>query len=172
MPRFRSSRGMRSRGMRPVIQSFKKVLDFAPASRTVTTTHQFTMVDGVDSVAAGQTGVEDAAVPTGAVVKFIEIQFCISQLTSQAAYFWMTIQVKHSGQAVVPGRTVGGNPQRNQVYRQLMVVIGKDQNSNHVWKWKVPKRFTRVREGDKWVFTIESDVVHNSGTQVIYKFYR
>jgi len=172
MPRHYSRVMGRRNGMRPVIQSFKKVLDFAPASRTVTTTHQFNLVVGVDSVAAGQTTVSDANVPTGAMVKFIEVQYAISQLVSQAAYFWTTIQIRHAGQSVVSGRTVGGNAQRNQVFHQTHIVIGKDQNSNHVYKWKVPKGQQRVREGDTWQFTIESDVVHNSSIQAIYKFYR
>ncbi len=170
---YRSFRASRRRSMpRAVIQSFKKVINHAPASRTVTTVHQFPMVLGTDSVAAGQTSVTDTAVPTGSIVKYIEIQFNATNLTSQSAYFWATLQVKHSGQPIISGRLVGGSPQRNQIYRQLQFVIGLDQNSNHVWKWKVPKRFQRVREGDAWNFTLESDVVHNSAVQIIYKFYR
>ncbi len=164
--------GRRSGSPRSVVQSFKKVINHAPASRTATTIHVFNISTGVDSVAAGQTSVTDVNVPTGSIIKYVEIQYSISQLVSQAAYFWVTIQRLDSGQAQISGRTVGGNPQRNQVLKQLQLVVGKDQNSNHVWKFKVPKRFQRVREGSKWLLTIESDVVHNSAIQHIYKFYR
>ncbi len=171
---FRSFRGFRRRsgGMRPVIQSFKKVINHAPASRTVDTVHAFNIAAGVDSQAAGQTSVTDVNVPTGSIIKWVEIQFSASNLVSQAAYFWATLQIRHTGQSTVSGRLVGGNPQRNQIHRQLQFQLGQNQNSNHVWKWKVPKRIQRVREGDVLLFTLESDVVHNSGIQIIYKFYR
>ncbi len=171
MPRH-SFRGMRRSMPRIVIQSFKKVINHAPASRTVTTTHVFNIMAGVDSVTVGQTGPTDVNVPTGSVIDFVEIQFSISQLVTQAAYFWATIQRVHSGQNFQSGRVIGGNPQRNQVHRQLQFLVGKDQNSNHIWKWKVPRKYSRVREGDVWALTIESDVVHNSAVQHIYKFKR
>ncbi len=164
--------GRRSSMPRAVIQSFKKVINHAPASRTATTIHAFNISFGVDSVAAGQTSVTDVNVPTGSIIKFAEIQYNISQLVTQAAYFWATVQRTHVGQFPISGRLVGGSSQRNQVMRQLQLVVGKDQNSNHVWKFKVPKKFQRVREGDAWIFTLESDVVHNSAVQHIYKFYR
>ncbi len=172
MRHFRGSRGGRRGSMRPVIMTFKKVLDYAPASRTVDTVHQFNIAAGVDSVAAGQTTPTDVNVPTGSMVRFVEIQFSASNLVSQSEYFWATIQIKHTGQGVVSGRVVGGNPQRNQVFRQLQFQLGQNQSSNHVWKWKVPPKFQRLREGDVMVFTLESDVAHNSAVQIIYKFLR
>ncbi len=172
MRHFRSSRGSRNRSLSTVIQSFKKVINHAPASRTVTTIHVFNISTGEDSVAAGQTSVTDVSVPTGSVMRAVEIQYSVSQLVSQAAYFWTTIQRLESGQAQISGRTVGGNPQRNQVHRQGQFMVGDDQNSNHVIRFPIPKRFQRVKDGSKWIFTIESDVVHNSAVQIIYKFYR
>ena len=174
MPRFKGySRPMgRRSGLGAVVQSYKKVLNFAPASRTVTTTHTFIASDGQDSVAAGQTGVTDASVPTGSVIRNIEFQFSVTNLTSQSEYFWASIQRVHTGQGAISARAVGGSPQRNQVHKLYQFMVGKDQNSNHVWKFKVPKKFGRVREGDAWMLTIESDAVHNSAVQVIYKFYR
>ncbi len=171
---FHFSRGSRRRSSmpRPVIQTFKKVINHAPASRTVTTVHNFLASTGVDSIAAGQTGVTDVNVPTGSRIDFIEFQFNFSNLVSQAAYFWVSIQRAHTGQPFISSRVVGGNPQRNQVHRQMQYIVGQDQNSNHVWKFKVPKKFGRVREGDSWGLTIESDIVHNSACQIIYKFLR
>ncbi len=168
----RGFRGSRRRSSLQVVQSFKKVINHAPASRTVTTVHPFNVSFGVDSVAAGQTSPTDVNVPTGSVIKNFESQFSVTNLTNQNQYFWVSIQRTHSGQAPVSARAVGGHPQRNQVFRLLQFMVGQSQNSNHVWKFKVPAKYGRVREGDAWVMTIESDVVFNAAVQHIYKFYR
>ncbi len=165
-------RARRSSRPKAIIQSFKMVVDHAPASRAATTVHNFTISTGQDSLAAGQGSPINTNVPTGAIIPFFEIQWSTVNLVSVSAYFWVTIQRLHSGQSAISGRVVGGDPQRNQVHRQLQYIVGKDQNSNHVWKFSVPPKYRRVREGDIWMFTIESDVVHNSAVQIIYKHQR
>ncbi len=173
MPRHYSRRmGRRSSGMAPIIQSYKKVLNFAPASRTAATDIQHTLVTGVDSVAAGQTSVTDSGVPTGAKVKFIEIQFAAGNPTTTPLYLNTAIEMIESGQSIIPPLVVGGHPQRNQVMHQTLVQIGERQNFNRVFKFKVPPRFQRVREGRTWRFVYNGDVVYNTSLQVIYKFYR
>lgn len=157
---------------RTVVQSFKKVLNFAPTSQSAGK-HNFDLVKGVDSTAAGQTGVTDADVPTGSVVRFIEIQFNVINLVSVAAFTWISIQSRRSGQsATVDPRVVGGNPQRNQVYYQMQRMSGPDQNNNYVIKFKVPAKYSRIREGDIWSLVVNSDQVTTDACQVIYKFYR
>ncbi len=158
--------------MAPVIQSFKKVLNGAPASRAASTDITRFLSTGTDSVAAGQTSVGDALVPTGSIIKFIEIQWSASNLAAVACFVHVCIQQTHAGQSPVSPLTVGGSPQRNQVFFQAMYLIGKDQNSNHVFRFKVPKKFQRVREGDNWQFVTNGDTVYADATQVIYKFYR
>lgn len=162
----------RSSSPRPVIQSFKKVLNFAGTSQSAGTTIQKDLVIGVDSVAAGQTGVTDANVPTGAIVKYIEITLCVTNLVAVSDFVHVAIQQLHSGQTKVSPQTVGGNPQRNQVFFQQMFSVGKEQNSTHVYRFKIPKKFQRVREGDKWIFTSIYSVVSTDILQAIYKFYR
>ncbi len=158
--------------MAPVIQSYKKVLNFAPTSRAASTKLNQILTTGTDSVAAGQTGVTDSAVPTGAVIKYIEISFSVANLVNVSQFFWYTIQMVHTGQSSVAPRVVGGNAQRNQVFHQVQFMVGQSQNSNHMFRFKIPKKFQRVREGDKWQLVFESDQVFTEACQVIYKFYR
>lgn len=160
------------RSLGNVIQSYKKVLNYAPTSRAAATQFNHILTKGVDSAAAGQTSATDADVPTGAVVKYIEVQWSAANLVNIAAFYWLTIQKIHSGQSSVDGQSVGGNSQRNQVFFQKQIMIGQSQNSNHVLRFKVPKKFQRVREGDQWRFTHQSDAVYTEACQVIYKFYR
>ncbi len=130
------------------------------------------MATGVDSVAAGQTGVIDPNCPTGCVIKFFEIQTAIQNLTGGATFIHFIIQRTHSGQSALAANIVGGNPQRNQVFFQKLVGLGTDQNGNWTFRFKVPKKYQRLREGDNWSFGSTVDTSHSSATQVIYKFYR
>lgn len=157
---------------RNIVQSFKKVLNAAPGSRAADTLIAFTAVTGTDSVAAGQTGVIDSAVPTGSIVEFIEFQLGMVNLISVSCFIHVAIEQTHSGQSVVDPRVVGGDPQRNQVFHQQMFTIGQNQNSNHIFRFKVPRKFQRVREGDTWQLVTVGDVVHTSACQTIYKFKR
>lgn len=160
------------RSARNVIQSYKKVLNFAPASHAASTQIANVLTNGVDSVAAGQTGPTDANIPTGAIVTEIEIQYSVTNLVSVSAFLHLTIQRVHFGQGAIAGNAVGGNAQRNQVHYQCMKSLGQNQNNNYVFKFKVPKKFQRVRESDTWIFSTLCDQIWTDSIQVIYKFYR
>ncbi len=166
MPRHR-----RSMGMRPVIQSYKKVLNIAPLSTSAGTTGH-TLTQGVDSVAAGQTSVTDAQVPTGCLIKYIEIQLAWSQIVGGSVFVHYSLQLVHNAQTAIISNVVGGNPQRNQVFHQWFVSLGINQNFNRIIKFKIPKKFHRVREGDKWILTVTNSNTLVMGYQIIYKFYR
>lgn len=170
MPYRRRRRAMRSTGN--VIQSFKKVLNYAPASRAAAVKLDAPLVIGVDSIAAGQTSATDADVPTGSVVKFIEIQYATTNLVAIASHMHISIQHLRSGQSTIVPNAIGGNPQRNQVHFQMLYSMGKEQNQNKVLRFKIPKKFQRVREGDQWMFTRIPDTIITDATQVVYKFYR
>jgi len=169
MPRRFRRRSMR---MAPVIQSFKKVLNDAPASRLSGTNISTTLSSGQDSVAAGQTTPTDANVPTGSVIKFFEIQWGLGNLTGANLFIHCAIELIHSGQSLIPPNAVGGSPQRNQVFFQSFFHLGTEQSGTRRYGFKVPKRFQRVREGDQWRFIRNGDAVYVDGLQVIYKFYR
>ncbi len=162
------------RSVRPraVIQSYKKVLNFAPTSIAAGGNNTYILVTGEDSVAAGQTSATDNGVPTGAVVKYIEIQFSAVNLVSVASFMHIAIQHLRSGQSIVGPNATGGDPQRNQVHHLDMYTLGANQNNNRRFRFKIPAKFQRVRDGDVWVFVTTCDSIHTAGAQVIYKFYR
>jgi len=165
----------RSRRMsrpQPVIQSFKKVINFAPTSRAATTVLDNAISTGTDSTAAGQTGPTDGAVPTGSIIKYFEIQYCVQNVADVACFMHVAVQLTHSDQSIVDPRVVGGNSQRNQIFFQKIYCVGHKQNTNILIKFKVPKRFQRVRETDQWHFTRVASVAFADTMQVIYKFYR
>ncbi len=158
--------------MRAVIQSYKKVLNDAPASRTASTNISLNLAKGQDSIAAGQTGPIDPDVPTGCVIKYFEIQWAYANPTAGVIFLHTTIQKLNSGQGPIAPNVVGGNPQRNQVFHQSMRAISLNQNGNAVFRFKVPKKFQRMREGDVWQFNRIGNSAFSDALQVIYKFYR
>ncbi len=171
MPRHFFRRTVR-RSIRPVIQSYKKVLNFAPASHVAAAVISSVLSTGTDSVAAGQTSVTDAAVPTGSMIKFIEIQHAMNNPTSSPSFIHISLQHVRANQSDISPLTVGGNSQRNQVHMQSMLTLGFNQSNNRTHKFRVPPRFQRVREGDRWIFNRSGDLLWNDALQVIYKFYR
>ncbi len=171
MRRFRGFRGGRKQGMRPVIQSYKKVLNFAEASFAAGSNTE-TLVQGVDSVAAGQTTATDAQVPTGSIIKYLEIQFPVTNAVDQTAYINCSIQYTLAGQTFVNPDAVGGDDQRNQVLHQDLFSVGFNQNSTHKFKFRIPKQFQRVRENMFWILGWSNSNTVNRRVQCIYKFYR
>ncbi len=171
MPRYR--RPLRSRMSMPraVVQSYKKVLNFAPAS-IAAGGRDIVLAVGVDSVAAGQTGPTDANVPTGCIIKHVEIQISLGQIVGGAVFAHMSLQKLENSQPTIASNVIGGSPQRNQVFRQLMKQLGINQNFNYTVKFMIPKKFQRMREGSNWVFQIQTSNTLTQSFQIIYKFYR
>ncbi len=128
-----------------IVKTYKKVLNFAPASHSAGAKINFDLVIGVDSISPGQTAVTDNNVPIGSIIDYIEIQYGVVNLAAAACFIHTSIQSRLSGQAAtVAPNVVGGNPQRNQVYHQEMRSIGQNQNATFVYKWKVPKHIRRI----------------------------
>ncbi len=167
----RGSRGSRRGGMRPSIQSFKKVINIAPGSVTAGTRIESISL-GIDSVAAGQTTALDVNVPTGAKIKYILIQHALGSISGATPIIHVSIQGLHAGQSVVGPDVVGGDDQRNQVFYQDCYGATSASNSNHRIKFKVPPRFQRVRAGDTWSYVWKTNGTVTSAVQIIYKFYR
>jgi len=130
------------------------------------------LVLGVDSVAAGQTSATDAGVPTGSIVKFIEVQFAVNNSVATPCYLNCTLQHVQSQQTALDPRLVGGNTRRNNVFHMDLFSVGQDQNSTHKFKFKIPKGFQRVKEGTSWELVWSNSATVNRELQVIYKFYR
>ncbi len=170
----RGNRGFRKRAgssLGRVIQSYKNVIFLVNASFGAGfTTDQ--IVHGVDSVAAGQTSATFTDIPTGSIIKQFEVQFCAYNLTTAPLFINCSIQYKLSGQSFIDPNTVGGSPQRNQVLHMEMFTVGINQNSTHKFKFKIPQKFQRVREGMRWGMTWANSGSVNRQTQIIYKYYR
>ncbi len=168
--RFRGGR-RRSSMARPVIQSYKKIIKIAPASYTAGFQNQI-FLTGVDSIAAGQTGPTDGNVPTGSIIKYVEIQMLVANLAAAAGFINASIQYTLSGQSFINPELMGGHNQRNQCLHMDLFAVGEGQNSTHKFRFKVPKKFQRVREGTKWSMTWANNTTVTNASQMIYKFYR
>ncbi len=171
MPRHFSRRMGRSSGMAPVTRSYKKVLNFLESGYAAGF-REHLLVSGVDNATSGQGSNVDAAVPTGCIVKFIEVQFSVTNVTASNLYVNTTFGYRLSGQVAIDPKAVGGNPQRNQILHQSQTGIGTNQNYTRTFKFKIPKKFQRLREGMKWDFTWANNESANVQIQVIYKFYQ
>ncbi len=170
MPFHRTRR--RSISPRSVVQSFKKVLNYAGTSQVANTQENILLSSGTDSAAAGQTGPTDANVPTGSVIKGFIIQYSSYNTVNVAAFTHIAIQLKRGTQSFIDPRLVGGNTQRNQVFKQKLWNVAPNTNSNHAFMFKIPRGYQRVREGDVWSFSVISDQIVTRVVQVIYKFFR
>ncbi len=166
---FRRRGGRRSYS-RPVIQSYKNITVDGPASRAAATNIIHIFALGVDDY-SGPT-VAGSEVPTGAEIRYMDIQPSFMNLVLIAGIISVTIQKLRSGQTAINPLAQFGNPQRNQVFYTRTFMIGQNQNNNLHIPFKVPKGMQRMREGDRWELVYRSDIVFTSITQAIYKFYR
>lgn len=161
----------RTRLPRNPVQSYKNVGNVAPASIAAATQVNNIMTFGVDNYTGPGAG-QNYQVPTGAIVPVIDVQVGLQNLVNVASFAWITIQHTRSGQSPIDNQAVGGNAQRNQVHLQLQKCVGQNQNVNVHLRFKVPKKFQRVREGDVWYISVKSDTISTQAVQFIYKFYR
>ncbi len=169
--RRRRSMGRRS-SPRSVVQSFKKVLNYAGSSHSAGDRVNFTISIGTDSLAAGQTSVTDTAVPTGSVITSITVQYAITNLVNVTNFLHTSMQRVLPGQITIAPNIIGGSNQRNQVHLQQMKSVGQSQNMYLSFTFKVPKGMQRVKEGAQWVFCVLNTAVSTDACQIIYKFYR
>ncbi len=160
--------GRRS-GPRPVIRTFKKIINIIPASYGAGFSNVI-FAEGKDGAAANQTSATDNDVPTGCLIKTVTIQFAAVNLVAAAAFLNLTIQYKLTGQSFIDPGILGGHTQRNQVFFQKCVASGLGQNVNFQKTFKVPKGFQRIREGMQWSFTWSNSASVSAIAQVIYKF--
>ncbi len=167
---FRGGRRRNTRSLGTVVQSYKKVQNSAIASFSPGFQSEF-LVQGVDHF-TGQLTAVDANAPTGSIIKYIEIQFACANLVETACFVNCTVQYTLDGQTVIDPDQVGGNARRNQVLHQDMFSVGGFQNSTHKFRFKVPKKFQRVREGMDWVLVWSNSATVSRNVQTIYKFYR
>ncbi len=159
----------RSRPQRTITRTYKKVLNFAPASHAAGLAVNNIIVQGVDSATLGQTGATDGTVPTGAIVEEVIIQYGVANLAAVACFHHFCIQYVVGSQSLfVPPNLVGGNNQRNQVLLQGMSSIGQGQNKQINLRYKIPRRFQRIKEAEQIVFSILGTTAITDSLQIIY----
>lgn len=153
--------------LRP-IQSYKNIVVNGPVSQSAATNISDVFILGKDlqNISGGVN-----EVPTGNKVDSIDVQCSFTNLVSVSANLVFSIQSIHSGQSVITPNGQSGSPQRNQVYYTRNLFLGKDQNSNFHFRFKIPKKYGRIREGDQWILVFRCDTVFASVTQMIYKHY-
>ncbi len=163
---FRGSR--RRSGPRPIVKTYKKVLNFSEASFAAGNRSE-KLIEGKDSTAIGQTSGVDADIPTGARVKYFLIQMPITNAVNQTAYINCSIQYTLDGQTFADPDAIGGNTRRNQVLHQSLFSVGFNQNSTHTFKQKVPRQLQRIKEGMIWRLVWSNSNTVNRRLQVIYR---
>lgn len=150
-----------------MVKTYKKVLDFAPTS-VIAGRFDHPLAVGVDALAMGQTGPTDANVPTGTRVDEIYVNFMSSNIVGGALFQYISMQYTLTGQTSIDPRVVGGNPLRNQVMYQDAYSIGINQNANRSFKFKVPRRFQRIKEGMSIILVTNATNTTTKAVQIIY----
>ncbi len=172
MRHFRSFRGSRRRGgLGTVIKSYKKVLNILEAGYGAGN-REIVISLAKDSLSVGQTTNIDPDVPTGCIIKFIELQFSVTNVTAGNVYINTTFGYRLAGQSVKVATAIGGDPQRNQILHQAQFGIGANQNFTRTFRFKIPKQFQRQKEGMRLEFVWSNNESVNTQTQVIYKLYQ
>ncbi len=151
-------------------RSVKYVVDEAQGTSGVAKA-VFILAVGVDNATLGQTGATDVSVPTGGKIKQINIMSCWGSITGVSTFLHWSIQRILSGQSSLDPTTVGGNPFRRNVMMQGMQCIGDKQNATVDIKYKIPKKFWRLADGDQWAFVTKSSTNVDTVKQAIYKIF-
>ncbi len=124
---------------------------------------------GTDNATLGQTSVTDIAIPTGAKIESMEIFMPKVTLGGTANFITWSIQRILSGQAVVNPITAGGNPLRKNILLTGVLGLGTTQNDKLHIKFRIPKKFQRVGDGDAWQIVTNNFLAVSTNYYIIYK---
>ncbi len=170
MRHFRSFRGSRRRSSpRPTARYGKYIVFVAGASEAAGLTAT-TMFKGVDAATLGQTGVTDVDVPVGARIEQVEIFMPKVNLGAATANFivW-SIQRTLFGQSVLDPITAGGKANRKNILLTGVVGLGAGQNNSLHVKYRIPKKFQRIGDGDVWSLVTNNGLAVSTMYYIIYK---
>ncbi len=170
---FRRRGSYGRRGMRPVINSIKNVLDIVGSTGT-------TQLNNAIAVAKDSpvTSVQ-SEVKRGSLIKAIWIAFDVCGLGATGVFQKTALfLLKNAGNNITPpgALTVGTSNEKNLIIRQwsFMTMRNQDGNPPNHWEgWiRIPKRFQRMGTDDRWNFSVVTDVAAGHfSCQVIYKWY-
>ncbi len=173
MPRFRSFRGSR-RGSIPrgMTRSVKYQVTQAGSTESAGL-NAITFASGKDEETLGQTGVNDKDVPTGSRIVQVEIWMPKVNLGAATANFvtW-SIQRTQTGQSVVDPILQAGNALRRNVMLTGKLGLGAGQNNNLHVKYKIPKKYQRIGDGDVWNIVNNNTLEVSTEYMFIYKVWQ
>ncbi len=109
-------------GPKAVIQSYKQITVDGPASRAAATNITHTIVSGVDNYTGPSAANNE--VPTGAVIKFLNIITNFSVLSNVSSLLHFNVELLRAGMPAITPGAVGGSAQRNTVIHTDMKFIG------------------------------------------------
>lgn len=156
------------RGMQ---RSKKYIVDQAEASEAAGL-HSFTVMTGTDSETLGQTSSVDEDVPVGSKVKLLDIRAVFGNLVSINDFVYWSIQRRVSGQSALNPVAPGGSPLVKNILLSGLFMVGKDQNKTVHIRYKIPKRFQRLGDGDAWTFTYNLGQTTTTAMQCVYKVFQ
>ncbi len=152
---------------RSTIRTAKYIVVVGPASE-IAGTSVIPMVLGADNAVLGQTGVTDVTVPVGARIEKIEVFMPKIGLGAIGNFITWSIQRLVSGQAVISPITAGGSPLRKNIILTGNVGLGQNQNNSIHIKFRIPKRFQRIGDGDAWQIVNHNHLAVTTQYYIIY----
>ncbi len=131
-----------------------------------------TMASGKDLGVLGQTGVTDAEVPVGAKIVLFDIRMPKVNLGAGTANFihW-SIQRTEVGQAIQNPITAGGDPKRTNILLSGVIGLGAGQNNSLHIRYKVPKRYQRIKDGNVWSLVMNNGLAVSAIYEIVYKVF-
>jgi len=151
-------------------RSMKYVRD-QPQGTSGVAKSDYLLAKGVDNATLGQSGPTDVDIPTGCKIKQFNIMSCWGSITGVSTFIHWSIQHLKSGQTSLDPTTVGGQPTRNMVMMQGMICAGDKQNATIDIKYKIPKKFWRLADGDQWIFVTKASTNLDVVKQIIFKVF-
>jgi len=151
--------------LQPIV-SYKTITVDGPASRSAATNIDHDFATGVDAATA------TTNIQTGSKIMSILIFASFTNLVAVSSLLHFNVGIVRGGSTFPTPGAIGGSITRNQIFFTHQAFLGKEQNSNFVFRLKIPKIFQRMREGDILRIRYRCDTVFASCTQVIYKSYR
>ena len=93
----------------------------------------------------------------------------VNFVASAANFITWSIQRTLSGQSVVNPLLAGGNAIRKNIILTGVIAIGTGQNNQLHVRFKVPRRFQRIGDGDAWSIVTENNTAVSAFYYIIYK---
>ncbi len=142
----------------------------APASESAGK-QDFKLAEGLDNAVLGQTSVTDSGVPVGAKITELRVRWEGASLANVAVIGHWSIQRLSAGQGTLDPAVGGGNILFKNIMLSGMKSVGLNQNSSLNIRYKIPKKFWRLGDTERWYLVTNFNNVMTVGKSVIYKVF-